>query len=140
MVHLHYTVEAILVAGKLPKVAAPCEGHSDVPGGSGISADGFKGREWRRRPVRRARQWTGAPHVQGIHPECPSRERMFLSGTGSGSATLPGASMANKEIAGPMEISESAVKNTLQQWFAKTNVRTRTQSVRVALEQYGDLL
>jgi two-component system, LuxR family, sensor kinase FixL len=48
--------------------------------------------------------------------------------------------MANKEIAARMEISESAVKNTLQQLFAKTNVRTRGQLVRVALEQYRDLL
>jgi PAS domain S-box-containing protein len=48
--------------------------------------------------------------------------------------------MANKEIAARMEISESAVKNTLQQLFAKTNVRTRSQLVRVALEQYRDFL
>jgi PAS domain S-box-containing protein len=46
----------------------------------------------------------------------------------------------NKEIATRMEISESTVKNTLQQLFAKTNVRTRAQLVRVALEQYRDLL
>jgi len=48
--------------------------------------------------------------------------------------------LANKEIATQMEISESTVKNTLQQLFAKTNVRTRSQLVRVALEQYRDLL
>jgi PAS domain S-box-containing protein len=48
--------------------------------------------------------------------------------------------LANKEIASGMEISESAVKNTLQQLFAKTDVRTRSQLVRVALEQYRDLL
>jgi two-component system sensor kinase FixL len=48
--------------------------------------------------------------------------------------------LANKEIATRMEISESTVKNTLQQIFAKTNVRTRAQLVRVALEQYRDLL
>jgi two-component system sensor kinase FixL len=48
--------------------------------------------------------------------------------------------LANKEIATRMEISESTVKNTLQQLFAKTNVRTRAQLVRVALEQYRDLL
>ena len=48
--------------------------------------------------------------------------------------------LANKEIAGRMEISESAVKNTLQQLFAKTHVRTRGQLVRVALERYRDLL
>jgi two-component system nitrate/nitrite response regulator NarL len=44
--------------------------------------------------------------------------------------------LANKEIAGRMEISESAVKNAIQQLFAKTGVRTRSQLVRVALEQY----
>jgi PAS domain S-box-containing protein len=42
--------------------------------------------------------------------------------------------LANKEIANRMEISESTVKNTLQQLFAKTNVRTRSQLVRVAME------
>jgi len=48
--------------------------------------------------------------------------------------------LANKEIAGRMEISESAVKNTIQQLFAKTGVRTRSQLVRVALEQYRTAL
>jgi PAS domain S-box-containing protein len=48
--------------------------------------------------------------------------------------------LANKEIAGRMEISESAVKNTIQQLFAKTGVRTRSQLVRVALEQYRSAL
>jgi two-component system, LuxR family, sensor kinase FixL len=48
--------------------------------------------------------------------------------------------LANKEIATRMETSESTIKNTLQQLFAKTNVRTRAQLVRVALEQYRDLL
>jgi PAS domain S-box-containing protein len=48
--------------------------------------------------------------------------------------------LANKEIASRMNISESAVKNTLQQLFGKTEVRTRSQLVRVALERYRDLL
>lgn len=48
--------------------------------------------------------------------------------------------LANKEIASGLEVSESTIKNTLQQLFAKTNVRTRAQLVRVALEQYRDLL
>ncbi|MGA8270721.1 MAG: LuxR C-terminal-related transcriptional regulator, partial [Candidatus Sulfotelmatobacter sp.] len=48
--------------------------------------------------------------------------------------------LANKEIASHMDISESAVKNTLQQLFGKTEVRTRSQLVRVALERYRDLL
>jgi PAS domain S-box-containing protein len=48
--------------------------------------------------------------------------------------------LANKEIAASMEISESTVKNTLQQLFARTAVRTRSQLVRVALERYRNLL
>ncbi len=48
--------------------------------------------------------------------------------------------LANKEIATRLEVSESTVKNTLQQLFAKTNVRTRARLVREALEQYRDLL
>jgi PAS domain S-box-containing protein len=48
--------------------------------------------------------------------------------------------LANKEIAARMDISESSVKNTIQQLFAKTEVRTRAQLVRVALEGYRDLL
>jgi two-component system nitrate/nitrite response regulator NarL len=48
--------------------------------------------------------------------------------------------LANKEIAARMDISESSVKNTIQQLFAKAEVRTRAQLVRVALEDYRDLL
>ncbi len=48
--------------------------------------------------------------------------------------------LANKEIANSMGISESAVKNTLQQLFGKTAVRTRSQLVRVALERYRNRL
>jgi two-component system, NarL family, nitrate/nitrite response regulator NarL len=47
---------------------------------------------------------------------------------------------ANKEIAVSLRISESSVKATLQQLFLKTGVRTRSQLVRVALEQYKDYL
>ncbi len=48
--------------------------------------------------------------------------------------------MTNKEIAAHLNVSESVIKNTLQQLFAKTEVRTRSQLVRVALECYRDLL
>lgn len=48
--------------------------------------------------------------------------------------------LINKEIASRLDISESAVKNTMQQLFAKTMVRTRSQLVRVAVEHYRDLL
>lgn len=47
---------------------------------------------------------------------------------------------ANKQIAAELDISESAVKNTLQQLFFKTNVRGRSQLVRVAVERYRELL
>jgi two-component system nitrate/nitrite response regulator NarL len=48
--------------------------------------------------------------------------------------------LANKQIAIHLDISESAVKNTLQQVFTKTGVRSCSQLVRIALEQYRNLL
>lgn len=48
--------------------------------------------------------------------------------------------LTNKEIGARMDISESAVKNTMQQLFGKTGVRTRSQLVRVALEEYRNML
>lgn len=47
---------------------------------------------------------------------------------------------ANKEIAGMLEISESAVKAALQRLFQKTGVRTRGQLVRAALEKFPDVV
>jgi len=43
---------------------------------------------------------------------------------------------SNKEIAHDMNISESLVKAVLQQLFAKTGVRTRSQLVRTAIERH----
>jgi two-component system, NarL family, nitrate/nitrite response regulator NarL len=48
--------------------------------------------------------------------------------------------LANKQIADRLQISESAVKGCLQQLFVKTGLRTRSQLVRIALEQYRDEL
>jgi len=48
--------------------------------------------------------------------------------------------LANKEIAANLNISESAVKATLQQLFSKTGVRTRSQLVLLAIEKYRDQL
>jgi DNA-binding NarL/FixJ family response regulator len=48
--------------------------------------------------------------------------------------------LANKEIAERIGVSESSVKATLQQLFSKTGVRTRSQLVRIALEQYKEQL
>lgn len=48
--------------------------------------------------------------------------------------------MANKEIGDQLGISESAVKAALRILFDKLGVRTRSQLVRVALEQYREEL
>jgi len=58
------------------------------------------------------------------------RERRVLSFVFEG--------LANKQIGDRLRISESAVKACLQQLFAKTGVRTRSQLVRIALERYRD--
>ncbi|MGB7147820.1 MAG: response regulator transcription factor, partial [Terriglobales bacterium] len=60
------------------------------------------------------------------------RERQVLSGVFAG--------LANKEIAAQVGVSESSVKATLQQLFSKTGVRTRSQLVRIVLEQHRDQL
>ncbi len=75
--------------------------------------------------------------VGGAKPAASSgrlteRERQVLSGVFEG--------LANKQIAGRIAVSESSVKATLQQLFAKTGVRTRSQLVRIALERFRDLL
>jgi PAS domain S-box-containing protein len=68
------------------------------------------------------------------------RDLTALSGRETDVLRLLVQGLANKEIAARMEISESTVKNTIQQLFAKTGVRTRSQLVRVALEQYRSSL
>src|SRR5580658_10343611 len=68
------------------------------------------------------------------------QERSPLNNRESDVLRLVVQGLANKEIASRLNISESAVKNTLQQLFAKTEVRTRSQLVRVALECYRDIL
>ncbi len=73
-----------------------------------------------------------APLDQQERPSLNSRELDVLR--------LVVQGLSNKEISARMTISESAVKNTLQQLFGKTEVRTRSQLVRVALERYRDLL
>jgi PAS domain S-box-containing protein len=73
-----------------------------------------------------------APLEHRERPSLNSRELEVLRMVVQGSS--------NKEIASRMDISESTVKNTLQQLFGKTEVRTRSQLVRVALERYRDLL
>ncbi len=63
--------------------------------------------------------------------ELSDRERQVLRGVFSG--------WSNKEIGAKLAISEASVKSALQQLFLKTGVRTRSQLVRVALEEYGSV-
>ena len=76
--------------------------------------------------------WRAPPPSEVQRRRFTPRERQVFS------YVLEG--LANKEIAGRIEVSESSVKATLQQLFSKTGVRTRSQLVRVALEQYPDLV
>ena len=48
--------------------------------------------------------------------------------------------LTNKEIGNRLDISEGAVKASLRLLFEKLDVRTRSQLVKVALEQYRDQL
>ena len=59
-------------------------------------------------------------------PLFTEREQQVLQGVFEG--------LANKEIAARLAVTESAVKACLQQLFQKTQVRTRSQLVRIALE------
>jgi len=68
------------------------------------------------------------PHTRKL----TEREQQVLRGVFEG--------LANKQIADRMQVSESSVKATLQQLFEKAGVRTRSQLVRIALEQYRDLI
>jgi two-component system nitrate/nitrite response regulator NarL len=68
------------------------------------------------------------------------KERPSLNARELDALRLVVQGLSNKEIAARLNISESAVKNTLQQLFGKAEVRTRSQLVRIALERYRDLL
>jgi DNA-binding NarL/FixJ family response regulator len=48
--------------------------------------------------------------------------------------------LTNREIGSRLEISEGAVKASLRLLFEKVNVRSRTQLVKIALEQFQDQL
>jgi two-component system nitrate/nitrite response regulator NarL len=80
--------------------------------------------------LRRALEQVEQPAANQRRSKLTERERLVLSFVFEG--------LANKQIADRLQISETAVKASLQQLFAKTGVRTRSQLVRVALEQYRD--
>jgi two-component system, NarL family, nitrate/nitrite response regulator NarL len=72
------------------------------------------------------------PHPEPQAEQLSQREREVLSCVFEG--------LANKEIAARIGVSESSVKATMQQLFSKTGVRTRSQLVRIALDQYRNQL
>jgi len=82
--------------------------------------------------LRRALERAESPSANQRRSKLTEREKQVLSFVFEG--------FANKQIADRLQISETAVKASLQQLFAKTGVRTRSQLVRVALEQYRDQL
>lgn len=75
---------------------------------------------------------TGARHrnEESRHEALSGRERKVLRYVFEG--------LSNKEIGQQLGISEGSVKATLQQLFARTGVRTRSQLVRIAVERHSD--
>ncbi len=87
--------------------------------------------------------WLNQGHLRALIQSPPSqqevrirklteREREVLRGLLEG--------LSNKEIGSRLGVSESTVKSAMQQLFQKLGVRTRSQLVRVTLEQYMDQL
>ena len=70
------------------------------------------------------------PTSTGHQKQFTTREQAVLSYVFDG--------FTNREIAERIGVSTGSVKATLQQLFAKTGVRTRSQLVRVALERHKD--
>ncbi len=69
------------------------------------------------------------PEEESAAQAISARERGVLKAVFEG--------LTNKEIAASLQISESSVKAVLQQLFDKTGVRTRSQLVRIAIEQHA---
>lgn len=76
--------------------------------------------------------FSAADPSHDVRPKLTEREvaitRLILEG------------LANKEIGERLGLAESTVKAALRQLFDRVGVRTRSQLVKVALEQYRDLL
>jgi two-component system nitrate/nitrite response regulator NarL len=70
--------------------------------------------------------------VQPAHQKLTDRDRLLLRALFQG--------LGNKEIAGRLQISEGAVKASLRLLFQKFKVQSRSQLVRIALEEYKDQL
>ncbi len=94
--------------------------------------DVIAGKVWFSRELLQEAMGTAAAHEKSRSGRFTDRERQVLSGVFEG--------LANKEIADRMGMSESSIKATLQQLFSKTGVRTRSQLVRITLEQHRNQL
>jgi DNA-binding NarL/FixJ family response regulator len=95
-----------------------------------------EGEPWLDSGMVRAIMQVGSGTAKGREPQAEPgraslspRESNVLRGVFEG--------LSNKEIAHKMSISEGTVKAVLQQLFARTGVRTRSQLVRIAVEQYS---
>ena len=93
------------------------------------------------RKVMAGETWLDQSSVQALveaakRSERPGPSRPF---TERESQVLQGVfeGLSNKEIGVRLRISESSVKAALQQLFQKTGVRTRSQLVRIALEEHS---
>lgn len=77
------------------------------------------------------------PLLQMAHPETTPPTKTSLTLTAREQSVLDSLleGFPNKIIAERLGVTEAAVKGTLQQLFQKTGVRTRSQLVRIALEQ-----
>ena len=114
------------IAGILRKHCSPAalaQSIRDVHGGKESFEPGY---------LRTVLMGMSAPQPEYQRKKLTERERTVLRFVFEG--------LANKEIADRLQVSESAVKATLQQLFSKTGVRTRSQLVRTALENYKDQL
>jgi two-component system, NarL family, nitrate/nitrite response regulator NarL len=94
--------------------------------------DVLAGKVWFERELLQEAVGDHAVRQESAAKRFTQRERQILSYVFDG--------LANKEIAERIGMSESSVKASLQQLFSKTGVRTRSQLVRIALEQYKEQL
>lgn len=69
---------------------------------------------------------------QPARPKLTDRDRLMFRSLFQG--------LGNKEIAGRLQITEGAVKASLRILFQKFKVQSRSQLVRIALEEYKDQL
>jgi DNA-binding NarL/FixJ family response regulator len=93
------------------------------------------------RKVMSGETWLDENAIQSLvrtskHPEGAAQTKPF---TERETQVLRGVfeGLSNKEIGARLNISESSVKAALQQLFQKTGVRTRSQLVRIALEEHS---